>query len=326
VTLVDPLGVGGQLLNVERLVDHPGSEPGEAGWDLAAALGEQVLAAGVELVLGRVRSVRAATDETGPARRFDVDSTDAADTDRTDEVAGVDADRPYQVDVDGTVLTARAVIVATGCRPRPLPGGEGLEGRGVSYCAACDGGLFAGRRVAVVGGGVIALAEAETLAAVATTVTVLGPGGFDDAPPARLAALRELAKVTLLPVEGVPRVVVDDDRVVGVEYVELGGGPERMLAVDGVFGALDGVPNRELLAGLAELGYGGDGRDDEVRRGGEVGGHRDDGVPTQPDFRVGDHRGLFAIGDVRAGSPRRVDAAEREGSAVAAVVTAHLAR
>ena len=121
VGLIDPLGIGGQLINVEHIVDYPGFPTGVAGWDLAAAIGEQALAGGVELVMGTASAIRPVVGDG------------------------------WRVQVDIAGHPARAVLLATGTRPTPLPGAEQLEGRGVSYCASCDGGLFAGRPVAVIG-------------------------------------------------------------------------------------------------------------------------------------------------------------------------------
>lgn len=275
VALVDPLGVGGQLLNVDQLPDYPGFPAGVAGWDLAAALGEQVLEAGVELALGRAERLHR-------------------------------VDGGWRVEVDGQARTAVAVLVATGSRPRPLPGAAPeLEGRGVSYCAACDAGLVAGRRAVVVGGGDVALAEAQTLAAVAGEVVVVFPEVGPTAAAARVDAVADLPRVRLLPGWVLRAVGVEGGRVTGVELGRPGTDERRFVEADAVFGAVDGPANGELLAGLGAL----DG---------------EGAVRTDTALAVAGAPGVFAAGDVRSGSVRRAATAAGEGVAAALAVDAQL--
>ena len=93
-----------------------------------------------------------------------------------DDVIGADLDEgPFTVTTTGSTLTAQAVIVATGSRPRSLglPGEDELVGRGIAYCALCDGAFFAGQDVVVVGGGNAALGESLAMARVASRVTLV---------------------------------------------------------------------------------------------------------------------------------------------------------
>ncbi|MEZ5407482.1 MAG: FAD-dependent oxidoreductase [Acidimicrobiales bacterium] len=278
VVVVDPLGIGGALINVDHLPDHPDHPEGIAGWDLAAVLGERALAAGATVTMGR------AGTPTWAHGTWTV---------------------PVESDRDG--LQARAVLVATGCRPRPLPGDAdgSLEGRGVSYCAVCDGGLFAGRSVVVVGDGPVAFAEARTLAETAAAVTVVVAGPEPVADPSWVAAAVAAGPVTVLtgqPVTGVT--MADDGR--GVTGVETASG--AAIAAGGVFGALDPVPNSEPVAALVDLDP--DGR-----------------LPVDHHFAVhGAPAGLFAAGDVRRGTGARAAAAEADGAQAAAAVAAFLQR
>jgi len=282
VALVDPLGIGGQLMNVERLDDVPGHSGGVAGWDLVAALGEQVLDAGVELVMGRAGALGAKTGA-------------------------------WQVEVDGRLLDARAVLVATGVRPRRVPtaGGEELEGRGVSYCAACDAGLAAGRPVVVVGGGDTAMAEARTLAAVAEGVTVVFPEAEPPAAAAWTREVRALPNVTFRPGGRVLQVSLAADGQVELDVemvleVEQPGtaGAER-LATGAVFVATGGLPASEAVAAVLEL-------DDD----GFVVADAALACPGAP--------GVFVAGDVRAGAPRQAVTALGEGTAAALAIDAYL--
>ncbi len=276
VVLVDPLGLGGALINVDHLPDHPDHPEGIAGWDLAAILGDDALSAGVAVTMGR------------------------ADTPTWED--GV-----WTVPLDGgrETVRARAVLVATGSRPRPLPGdGDGgLEGRGVSYCAVCDGGLFAGQRVVVVGDGPVAFAEARTLAELAASVTVVVSGEAPEANASWVEAARAAGPVEVLAGHTVTAVTVGGDggRVTGVETA---GG--AAIAAAGVFGALDPVPNSEPLARLVPLDP--DGR-----------------IPTDDAFSVpSGPPGLFAAGDVRRGAALRAGAAAADGTWAAAAIASYL--
>jgi thioredoxin reductase (NADPH) len=279
VRLIDPLGIGGALINVERLPDYPGFPDGVAGWDLAAALGEQALSAGVAVTMGRAGAA------IGQGDGWAVPVADA-----------------------GVAVVARAVIIATGCRPRPLPGDDGtLEGNGVSYCAACDGGLFAGQAVVVVGDDAVAMAEAISLAPLASTVTVAFSAEEPQAGRAWLEAASAFPNVRLLAGQTVTTIHVDEQgRVIGVAASSTSG--ERRIDVAGVFGALDPLPNSELIVGLAVLDV--DGR-----------------IPVDRAYAVpGAAPGLFAAGDVRAGAPLRAVAAAGDGAGAAAAIGFFLRR
>lgn len=276
VVLVDPLGIGGALINVDHLPDHPDHPGGIAGWDLAAALGEDALAAGAAITMGR---------------------------------AGTPAwsGGTWTVPVDGgaDAVRARAVLVATGCRPRPLPGDAdgSLAGRGVSYCAVCDGALFAGQQVVVVGDGPVAFAEARTLAGLAASVTVVVAGPEPAADPSWVTAATDAGPVAVLTGHGVTAVTVacDGGPVTGV--VTTAGG---VIAAGGVFGALDPVPNSGPVAGLVDLEP--DGR-----------------IPVNDAFAVpGAPPGLFAAGDVRRGAGQRASGAAADGTRAAVAVASFL--
>ncbi len=275
VLLVDPLGVGGQLINVDRLRDCPGVPDGTAGWDLAATLFESVLGAEAELHLATVEVVEPDSSDRGWLVRCD----------------------------DTTVHSASAVVVATGGRPAPLPGDEAgaLAGRGVSYCATCDGGLFAGQTVAVVGDGDVALAEAASLSPVVAAVVVLAPGAGVRAGRARHQEVAALANVTVRTAAPADHVATDASG--RVRAVVLAGGEE--VAVDAVFGALD--TQRVGTVVPASLPRAGD--------GGLLAG---DGGCEVAD-------GLFVAGEARAHAPRYVAAAIGDGLAAGHAVAAWLA-
>jgi thioredoxin reductase (NADPH) len=244
---------GGQLLNVESVDDFPGLPQGIAGFDLGPSLQEQAAAAGAEFAFGEV----SALSEQG----------------------------------DGWLVgdvAARAAIVATGSSPRRLgvPGEEKLVGRGVSHCASCDGPLFRGKRVAVVGGGDSAFQEALTAARFVSEVLLI----HRSEPRAqRVYRERVAAAGNVSTRRGEVAEIVGDGAVAGVRLVD---GAE--IDVAGVFVYVGMTPNTGLLSGLVELDA--DGR-----------------VATDAWMRAG-RPGLFAAGDVRREFPGQAINAASDGA------------
>jgi thioredoxin reductase (NADPH) len=160
---------------------------------------------------------------------------------------------------DGEEYPARAVILATGAVPRKLdvPGENEYTGRGVSWCATCDGALFRGKTVAVIGGGDAALEEAMFLTRFAEKVYLIHRR--DELRATKCIQERCLAnqKVELvlsrIPVE----ILGHEGRVTGVRLASTKGEPETHLALDGVFEFIGVHPLSELVKDLADLAEGG---------------------------------------------------------------------
>ncbi len=201
---------------------------------------------------------------------------------------------------------AKTVIIASGKRPRRLgvPGEIEYTGRGVGYCATCDGPLYAGRSVAVVGGGNSALQAAIELAAIASEVFLVVRGRFK-ADPIVVDKLEANRKVEVL--RGyVARGIYGGDTVEKFVVAACDDGRERELAVQGVFVEIGLDPNTEFATGLAELnGY----------REIEVDCRTATGVP-----------GLFAAGDVASGPDKQIIIAAGDGAKAALVAYEYLLR
>jgi thioredoxin reductase (NADPH) len=204
VLVIERMGAGGQVLNVERIANFPGQPQGISGFELGPLLQEQAEDAGAEFLLDAVQGI-----EPAP---------------------GV-----HLVHCEGETVRARAVIVAAGSARRKLgvPGEERLEGRGVSHCASCDGPLFRDQSVCVVGGGDSAFGEAQLLALHARDVTLV----FRDSAPHAQAYLREsvlpLPNVTV--VAGAEVIAMTGEKEVSGVHVRLADGSEREIAASGVF-------------------------------------------------------------------------------------------
>lgn len=263
VLVIERMGAGGQVMNVENIANFPGHPQGISGFELGPLLQEEAEAAGAQFLLDTVQRLE----------------------------PGLGA---HLLHCEGETVRARAVVVAAGSARRKLgvPGEEALEGRGVSHCASCDGPLFRGAQVCVVGGGDSAFGEAMVLAAHAAQVTLV----FREAQPAAQADLQQavaaLANVQLVPGAEV-LAILGAQQVSGVR-VRLADGAERDLAGDGVFVYAGLQPDNGFIGGALPLD--GEGR-----------------IVTDTQLRTS-VPGIFAAGDIRAGAAYRLDAAAAEGA------------
>ncbi len=151
------------------------------------------------------------------------------------------------------VYGAKAAIIATGKRPRQLnvPGEDKLKGRGVTYCAICDGPLFAGENVAVIGGGNSALEAAEDMVKTADHVYLvsLTPLTGDQI---LIDKVRTASNLTTF-LEHEVLEVKGESRVEGIRIRDLKSKQERALKVSGVFIEIGLVPNSESFKGIVRL-------------------------------------------------------------------------
>ncbi len=263
VVALDRLAPGGQLINLGEVTAYPGLPAKTTGPDLAGTLLTDAMTAGVEISYT--------------------------------EVTGLTAGPPHTLATWDGPVTAGAVVVATGLSPGRLdvPGADGWAGRGLSECASCDGPLFAGQRVAVVGDDEWAAQEAAELAAVAGHVTVLVPGTAPRWSPRRADALAA-AGVEVRP----SAVVTGLDGEQTLTGVRLADG--TAVEATGVFVQVGRSPRSGFVDGV--LARGPDGRLDPST-----------GVP-----------GVFVAGVVRAGVSDHLVSAAADGLAAGLAAVAHL--
>jgi thioredoxin reductase (NADPH) len=274
--LLDPLGAGGAVLNTERVEDFPGFPQGVAGFELVPRLQEQVMGTG-------------GTFEPGEVSRLEQRGDD------------------WVVVTESGEIVAGAVVVATGTRPRKLgvPGEDELEGKGLSRCASCDGPLFRGQVVAMVGGGDSALLEALELTGHEVQVLLVHPEETFEGQATYARRVDESAQVEVR--HGtVLEAILGDGRVGGVRVRDLATGESSELPVAAVFVHVGRVPNTEFLEGLLAL--------DELGR-----------VPTDAWMRTA-LPGLFAAGDVRVDAAGQAVTAAGDGATAAIAAHRYLAQ
>jgi len=208
----------------------------------------------------------------------------------------------------GASLRARTVVLASGARWRQMdvPGEAEHRTRGVTYCPHCDGPLFKGKRVAVIGGGNSGVEAAIDLAGVTAHVTLLE---FDDrlrADAVLQQALDRLPNTEVITSARTTEVLGDGSKVVGLTYEDRASGELRQLDVDGVFVQIGLLPNTEWLEGAVALSPQGEVEID------------DRGATSVP--------GVFAAGDCTTVPFKQIVVAVGAGSTAALGAFDHLIR
>lgn len=216
--VVEGMLAGGQLMNTTEVENYPGFPEGIMGPDLMEAFKKQAERFGTAFVPG--------------------------------DVVRVDfSKRPFGVFTEDAELRARAVIVATGASPRTLgiPGEKEYAGRGVSYCATCDGFFFRDQEIVVVGGGDSAMEEANFLTRFGSRVTVVHRR--DKFRASKIMADRLLAnpKVRVLWNAAVEEVLGTDGKVGSIRVKNVATGAVTTEPCSGFFVAIGHVPNTAIF-------------------------------------------------------------------------------
>jgi alkyl hydroperoxide reductase subunit F len=208
----------------------------------------------------------------------------------------------------GASLKSRAVIIATGARWREIdvPGEREYRNRGVAYCPHCDGPLFKGKRIAVIGGGNSGVEAAIDLAGIVSHVTLIEFDAQLRADAVLRAKLLSLANVTVITGAETSEVIGDGQRVIGLKYKERASGELRNLELAGVFVQIGLKPNTDWLKGTVKLSPRG-----EV----EVDARGQTSVP-----------GIFAAGDCTVVPYKQIVIAVGEGAKASLSAFDHLIR
>jgi alkyl hydroperoxide reductase subunit F len=160
----------------------------------------------------------------------------------------------FSIKTTKDTYTAKSVLIATGSRHRHLevPGAAEFEYKGILYCATCDGPLFSGQPVAVIGGGNAALEAVLQLAQYASHVTLLHRRNEFRADPITVEKVRQLPNVTILTSVDLTE-ITGADFVGGLKYKNIGEEHEESLEVHAVFVEIGQLPNTELAKNVVTL-------------------------------------------------------------------------
>ncbi len=265
--ILDGEGAGGQMAYADLIENYPGFPAGVTGMELASLMETQAEKFGARIITGEIRKI----------------------SERESGFSAETADGSYG---------ARSLILAVGCLPRKLglPGEKELAGRGVSYCALCDGPLFSGREIAVIGGGNTAAHEAITLSKSVKKVKLIHRRKSLRAEKLLSDAFFRLENAEFLPCRAVEE-IKGNAAVESVSVRNLETGAAEEILVGGVFIAAGYSPRTKFLEGLTELdgeGY----------------------IITDGSFRTS-VPGIFACGDAVSGHFRQVVSACGSGAACA---------
>jgi thioredoxin reductase (NADPH) len=268
--LVERMILGGQVMTTTKVENYPGFPGGIDGPELMMRFQEHCQEFGLETTTGEVTAL-------------------------------VDEGEFKVVTIDDRQVRTRAVIITTGAEPSKLgvEGERALTGRGVSYCATCDGAFFREVPVAIVGGGDTAAEEALFLSKFASKVYLVHRR--DELRATKLLQERIFANDKIEPVwnSTVTEVVGDNSGVTAIELDNLTDGGKRTLEVAGMFVAIGVTPKAHFLADILKLdqeGY----------------------ILTDSDCRTS-MPGVFAAGDVRKKILKQIATAVGDG-AIAAIV------
>ena len=162
--------------------------------------------------------------------------------------------RPFIVKTDGGDFEAETLIIATGASPNKLgiPGEELLTGKGVSYCATCDGFFFKDKKVAVIGGGDSALEEALFLTRFASSVTIIHRRDSFRAGAILQNRVQQDPKISLM-MDTIPLIIQGKEKVELLKVKNVKSGLESEIPFDGVFIFIGHTPNVQLFEGQLDL-------------------------------------------------------------------------
>jgi thioredoxin reductase (NADPH) len=227
-----------------------------------------------------------------------------------EDVTAVDfSKRPFVVKVGDQSFESETVVIATGASAKllGLPAESKLMGRGISTCATCDGFFFKDQNIMVVGGGDSALEEALYLSRLGRRVDVVHRRDSLRASKIMQERARKNPKIEFIWDTVIEDILgVEGGKVTGVRLKNLKTDAREERPVDGLFVAIGHQPNTEIFRGQVELlenGY----------------------IKVKPGTTETSVPGVFAAGDVRAGSTKRCATAVGEGAMVVQFVHAHLA-
>ena len=274
--LYEKAAIGGMAAITDWIDNYPGFTEGVAGMKLSSELQGQAERFGAVIDYGEASALRRDGDE-------------------------------IETIIDGKPVRSKAVLLATGSNHRKLgvPGEDELYGRGVHYCATCDGAFYRDKTLIVVGGGNSAVQEAIFLTRYATHIDLMVRSKLraSDVLQKELQKHVDAGKITLHIGSTTDEVLIDNDKFAGIKTTK--DGEQTELRADGLFVFIGLIPNTQFLA--------------------------DSGVELDPQGHIitNEHletsvKGVYASGDVRSGSTMQIATAVGEGATAAMKIREYL--
>lgn len=275
VVVLEKLSAGGQMALTHQVDNYPGFSEGIDGFTLGMQMQEGAERFGAKTEYVEVESVDLLVD-------------------------------PKRIETSDGTFYGKTVVYAAGAGPRELglPEEKELIGRGVNYCAACDGMFYKGKTVVIVGGGNSAVADALILSRVAGKVILVHRRDSLRAEKVYDKALKEAANLEFRWNSTVSR-LIHDQKVTGVRLRDVNSGEETEISCDGVFVSIGRKPNTALLAGQVNLDHQ---------------GYVEAGESCRTNIP-----GVFAVGDVRTKALRQIVTAAADGAVAVHYAVEYLA-
>lgn len=266
---------GGQAASTEKIENYPGFPEGIGGYELMNKFHLQAQAYGAEFIFEEAQSL----DLQGNVKKIHTESQ---------------------------TLESKAVIISAGSKPRLLniPGEQAFHGRGVSYCATCDGAFFKGKKVVVIGGGDAALEEGSYLTKFADEVIIIHRRADFRAAEIAVQRAKNNSKIRFI-YNTIVEEILGSDHVEGVKIRDLKTDEQSVLSADGIFIYVGTEPNDKFLKGELKV---------------DKKGYILTGNLLQTNIN-----GVFAAGDIRDTSLRQVATAVGDGALAAVEVEKYLA-
>ncbi len=265
--VLEKFSPGGQMATTDIVENYPGFAEGINGFELGMQMKQGAERFGVKTKLSEVKSV---------------------------ELMG----NPKLVHTSKETFEAKTVILATGAFPRELglPNEQMLRGRGVSYCATCDGAFYRGKTVVIVGGGNTAVADAIFLAKICEKVYLVHRRDELRASKTYMEALEKTENIEFLWSSEVVEIQAEQF-VTGIKVKSKKDGSVKEVSCDGIFVAIGNIPNTDMLKGQVEL--------DEA------------GYVLASETTETNIPGVFAVGDMRQKPLRQIVTAVADGAVAA---------
>ncbi|HHZ06363.1 MAG TPA: thioredoxin-disulfide reductase [Clostridiales bacterium] len=266
VLVIEQLICGGQIVNAEKVENYPGIKS-ISGADYSMTLFEQATELGAEFIFAAVTAVT--KDNKG-----------------------------FTVTADNNTYDSHALIIATGAKNRPLGinGEERYIGKGISYCATCDGAFYKDKTTAIVGGGNTAIDDALYLGTMCKKVYVIHRRDAFRGEAIKVSAMKEKENIELV-TDSIVTGLLGDDKITGVTVKSKLTNKETALNIDGLFVAIGQMPDNMIFNKLVNL-------DDK----GYIVANEDCKTKTE---------GLFTAGDCRTKAVRQLSTAAGDGTVAA---------
>ncbi len=266
---------GGQLMNIEKIENYPGFDEGVSGPELGQKMALQAMNYGLEFNMAEVTGLK---------------------LESRDKVLTID---------NGDYHRGKAVIIAGGGDAMPLgvPGEEEYKGKGIAYCALCEGGQFKGKTVAVAGGGDAGITEALYLTKIASKVIIVEIMPELNAKSILKKRAMENEKIQIICASRIMS-VLGDGQVKAIQLFNMGTENTTNLDVDGVLVHVGWQPRTKYLEGIVPMDK--------------------NGYILVNGMMETALAGIFAAGDTRVGSPKQIAIAVGDGTTAAIAAQKYL--